>query len=183
VFVIDDPRARELLQRASYLTAEELVALGRATNQAMGRWLPPRRDWLEALRYANAAAVTAGRSDALGDEAGNAAMDAIFAAVCRIAEARGRDPQLLRAALETWRRGLDGGQKKRHRRDFQHLRRLLSRATGWRVSSRVGPAMMGTDTAVLALATYDLASASGPYTHDARERLLAPWRSAIGGAQ
>ena len=154
--MIDDPRARELLHRASYLTADELVALGTATNHAMGRWLPPRRDWLEALRSADAAAVTDGRSDGLGDEAGNATMDAIFVAVCRIAEARGRDPQELRAALETWRRGLDRGHKKRHRRDFQHVRQVLSRAAGRRVSSRVGPAMMGTDAAVLASASYDL---------------------------
>ena len=181
--MIEDPRAREVLHRVSCFTVEELVALGRATSQAMGRWLPPRRDWVEALRSANAAAVAAGRSDALGDVAGNAAMDAVFAAVCRITEARGRDPERLRAALETWRRGLDGDHEKQHRRDFQYLRRVLSRAVGRRVGSRVGSAMMGVDAAVLASATHDLASASGPYTHDARERLLGPWRKAIGQSQ
>ena len=135
------------------------------------------------VRSANAAAVTAGRTEALGDVAGNAAMDAIFEAVFRITEARGRDPQPLRVALETWRRGLDGGHREQHRRDFRYLRRVLSRASGRRVGSRVGPAMMGIDAAVLALATHDLVNATGPYTENAREHLLGPWRKATGGPQ
>jgi DNA-binding SARP family transcriptional activator len=176
---VDDRGAREILDRASCLTVAELSALGIATDHAMG-WGMLRRDWVAASRSACNAAAAAGRAAIVEELADDAATDAVFVAVSRYAQSRGRDPQPMRAALDAWRRAANSGHRRRRRRAFRRLQRALSHAVGWRAARRVGSAVAGTAAAITALATQDLATVNGPYTREAYERLIGPWRTTIG---
>jgi len=176
---VDDRTVRELLHRASCLTLAELIALGTATDQAMG-WGKLRRDWVAAERSACNAAAAAGRTAVVQELADDGATDAVFVAVSRYAQSRGRDPQPMIATLDTWRRAANSGHRWRRRRAFRRLQRALAHAVGCGAARRVAPAIAGTAAAVTALATRDLANVNGPYTREAYECLIGPWRRTIG---
>jgi len=160
--VNDISRTNEVVDRASRLTAEELVALGAATSPLALGAFRPKSEWTAALESASAAAETVAMSPMV-EAMQAAALAAVISSALSLAEANAKRSAPARAAFDEWRRSVDGRSPRRSQRAFARMQRALLRALGYRVHRRLKGAVFGTAAAVTAVATWDLAGADGDY--------------------
>lgn len=143
--------------------------LSREVRRLAG-WFGLKRNWRQAWEQVAAEAEAAGLSTSV-DALGNDSLIAVVEAATASAERQGRNVELLRAELRTFRSA------PRDADDVRRLHDLARKALGFRACQRAGPSSLGVGGAALALLTSEVPVAAG--VAEARQLLLRPWQKAV----
>jgi hypothetical protein len=158
-----------VIQRTSEMTRGELRILGKAVSKSRGYM--GLKDPGHALQASQEVIRRAGLDDVvrrISDDAVTAAIEAAMRA------ATGESPDTTtQEAVEAYRLAPSSLRKGPSR----HLRRLVQKRVGLRLTSDLGSASLGAEMAATALLTWDMATIEGIYTTEQRRLLTVPWVS------
>jgi hypothetical protein len=165
----------DLIGQASRLSAHQIAELARMTREAMGTGLWVYLGLRSTPLTANALMAVRGAG---GEEAMRAkvslADEAVLTAAIGAAQRMGYETSGVGEAWQRYQRTVEG-ENRRRKHVLHSTQRAFRKGLGSHLTSQWPMASIGVSWALMAFATWHLATPGGPYTLDDRELLARPW--------